>query len=148
MSLVSDALGLAVLAASLGVVALSLVLLRGRADLAHVLAGLAQVAFLPARRRRFLVLLVVEAILFLAAGTLLGLRSLGDLPFDPDVGVAVAFLGGLFAMGLLAWTALRPRVMTPDERQAMERAVPSVFESLWTVPFRVRESETGSDERR
>ncbi|MFI5413147.1 MAG: hypothetical protein ACHQ0I_00950 [Candidatus Lutacidiplasmatales archaeon] len=104
MSDLSDAVGVVVLFVSVGIGGLALVLLRGNARLGAILSALTQVTMIPERRRRFLVLLWVTTICFLATGVVFGLNDLGTpLTSDSDLSVAVAFLAGMLALGALMW---------------------------------------------
>jgi hypothetical protein len=138
----SDAVGVVVLFVSLGVGGLSLVLLRGNARLGAILSAFAQVTVIPERRRRFLLLLWVEAVCFLATGVLFGLNDLGvQVTADPDLLVAIAFLAGMVTLGALVWVGLSPRPLTAMERTTAEKDAPTILESLWTVPYRQSEAQ-------
>jgi len=133
----SDAVGVVVLFVSVGIGGLALVLLRGNARLGAILSALTQVTMIPERRRRFLVLLWVTTLCFLATGVVFGLNDLGTpLTSDSDLSVAVAFLAGMLALGALMWVGLSPRHLTESERVAAEKDAPTILESLWMVPYR------------
>jgi len=133
----SDAVGVVVMLASIAVGGLALFLLRGKARFSAILSAFAQVTLVPERRRRFLLLLWVAAVCFLATGILFGLNDLGvAITSDPDLLVAVAFLAGMIALGALAWVGLSPRALTEGERAAAEKDAPSILESLWMAPYR------------
>jgi len=133
----SDAVGVVVMIASVAVGGLSLFLLRGKARFSAILSAFAQVTLVPERRRRFLLLLGVAAVCFLATGILFGLNDLGvAIASDPDLPVAVTFLAGMIGLGALAWVGLSPRSLTEEERSAAEKDAPSILESLWMVPYR------------
>jgi len=131
-----DWVGVAVLAVSLAILGTPIVYLRGRMHPSAVFEALARVAFLPARRRRFLRFLGLEACFFLAAGILLGMESLGvNLPVDWDLAVSVPYLAGVVAMGWLLWTSLGSQPLSPQERIDLQRDAPSMMESLWLIPY-------------
>jgi len=144
----SDAVGVVVLVASLAIGGLSLFLLRGNARFSTILSAFAQVTLIPERRRRFLLLLWVTAVCFLATGVLFGLNDLGVSPWvDPDLPVAIAFLAGMIGLGALTWVGLSPRPLTEPERAVAKEEAPTILESLWMVPYR-RDDEDISERPR
>ena len=138
----SDAVGISTLFVAVGVGALALYLTRGKARLGPIQSAFAQVTLIPHRRQRFLLLLWVEVLFFLAAGVFLGLYHLGiEISNDPDLLFTVAFLGGTVTLGALTWVGLSPRPLTEEERAIAERDSPTVMESLWMVPYRRLDEE-------
>lgn len=136
MTDLSDALGVLVLIVSLAVGGLGLVLLRGNARFGAILSAFAQVALVPERRRRFLILLWLASVCFLATGVLFGLSDLGvGLVSDPDLPISIAFLSGMSTLGAVTWVGLSPRALTEDERAAARTDAPTILESLWLAPY-------------
>jgi amino acid transporter len=137
MTDLSALVGVAVLFVSVATGALALYLLRGSARLDSILSAFAQVTVVPARRRRFLLLLWVEVVCFLVTGVLLGLYRLGvQLTSDPDLLYTASFFAGMATLGALVYTGLSPRRLTELERAAAEQEAPTILESLWMVPYR------------
>ena len=109
MTDLSAIVGVGVLVVSLGTGGLALVFLRGNARLDAILRAFAQVALIPSRRRRFLLVLWVEIFCFLVTGVLLGLYRLGfQFGSDPDLWFTLFFLAGMATLGALVWVGLRP----------------------------------------
>jgi len=133
----SDLLGITVLFVSLGVGGLTLFLLRGNARFDAILSAFVQVALIPERRRRFLLLLWIATVCFLITGVLLGSYRLGlQLTADPDLWYTASFLAGMLALGAVAWVGLSPRELTEHERATAEKDAPAILESIWMVPYR------------
>ena len=143
MTDLSDVLGITVLFVSLGVGGLILYLLRGNARFGAILSAFAQVALIPERRRRFLLLLWIASVCFLITGVLLGAYRLGlQLTVDPDLWYTASFLAGMFALGALAWVGLSSRPLTERERATAEKDAPAILESIWMVPYRKMDEDS------
>jgi len=136
-------MGIAVLFVSLGIGGLSFFLLRGNARLGAVLSAFLQVSLIPERRRRFLILVSIEVLCFLATGLIFGLQNLGvQLSYDPDLPLAIAFLASMLTLGALVWVGLTPRPLTEDEREAAARDAPAVLQGLWLVPVQRSDADS------
>jgi vacuolar-type H+-ATPase subunit I/STV1 len=91
---------------------------RGLAD-----AGLAQVLFLPERRRTVFWLLAILGILFILGGLVQALESLGWLStIVLNVLVSIVYLGGAVCLVLLIGVGLRPTALTVDQQAEVVRA--------------------------
>jgi len=145
---ISGVLGVAALFVSLGIGGFALFLLKGRAGPQTILRAFAQLTLVPERRRRFLLLLWVEALCFLVTGVLLGLNRLRvTITADEDLLYTATFLGGMLALGALTWVGLNPRLLTEAERAAAERDAPSIMGSISMVPFRQMEEPRERNDR-
>lgn len=102
----------------------------------HLLqAGLIRVVFLPEKRRRFLTLLGLLSVFFLASGAITGLWSIGLLSETWDnILSPIAYLGGAVWLFLLIWTSLHPGVLTADQVARLS-AAPREFHSMAMIPL-------------
>jgi len=142
MTDLSDALGVVILIVSLCIGAFALYFLRARARLEAIQGAFAQVTLVPERRRRFLLILLVESACFLLTGLLFGLSNLGiPVSSDPDLLYSVTFLVGMAALGVLMWVGLTPRVLTKKERKDAGRDASTVMQSIWMMPYHSDEEE-------
>jgi|HubBroStandDraft_1064217.scaffolds.fasta_scaffold450893_1 hypothetical protein len=86
-------------------------------------AGLAQVLFLPERRRIVFRLIVTLGFLFILGGLVQALESLGWLgTIELNVLVSVVYLGGAVCMVLLIAVGLRPTPLTEVQRAEVVRS--------------------------
>jgi hypothetical protein len=137
-----EIIGLGVLA--VGVVILlwsALLSLRVRKD-GSMLEGMVQLAFLPEKRRTYLVLLGIEGNLLLDAAILWSLGLLGILPgwfVTPAVGLCLG--SGAITVGALTWLGLRPRRLTEEERVSIRARAPQILESLAFAAYAAREAD-------
>jgi hypothetical protein len=86
-------------------------------------AGLAQVLFLPERRRIVFRLIVTLGFLFILGGLVQALESLGWLgTIELNVLTSVVYLGGAVCMIVLITVGLRPTPLTEDQRAEVVRS--------------------------
>jgi hypothetical protein len=105
--------------------------------------GLIHIVFLPEKRRRFLVLLVLLGSFFVAAGAVEGLNSVGLLdPTALTILSSTTFLGGGLWLFLLIWTSLHPGNLTPSEVETLRKA-PDLVYGLAFAPFEQTSLLTG-----
>jgi hypothetical protein len=126
-----EVIGVGVFAVALVVFAWSALLtLRFRSD-GSLLEAMAQVTFLPEKRRTYLLLLAIEGNLILDAGLVWGLGVAGVLPawfVEPLLGLFLA--GAAASVGAVTWLGLRPRRLSEGERVALRTNAPAMLNSL------------------
>ncbi|HEV8050755.1 MAG TPA: hypothetical protein VGP88_09220, partial [Thermoplasmata archaeon] len=96
-----------------------------------LLSAMAQVTFLPEKRRNYLVIIAIEGILILLATLVWALGLLGVLPSwlgTPLLGICLG--GAAVSVGALTWLGLRPSTLTETERAAIREQAPKMFGSL------------------
>ena len=98
----------------------TLLQLRARGLLSQ---GLAQVLFLPERRKWVYVLITLLGVLFVASGLIQAFAAVGTIDqIGFDVGLIIAYVGGAACMILLITVGLRPTSLTDTEREAVVRS--------------------------
>jgi hypothetical protein len=136
----SQALGYAVL----GAVASDLILfavLFVRLPAPHsFISGLAQVVFLPRKRRRYLAVLSLEASFLLLAGIAWSLVAIGVLGGGlVSVAVSLLVLAAVLSQDALTWVGLRAEPVEEAEWAAIARDAPATLQSLWAAPVQYRQ---------
>ncbi|MCI4326067.1 MAG: hypothetical protein L3K16_00275 [Thermoplasmata archaeon] len=137
-----EIIGLGVLAVAVVIAVWSALLsLRVRKD-GSMLEGMVQLAFLPEKRRTYLLILAIEGNLLLDAAIVWALGLVGVLPgwlVTPAVGLCLG--GGAIAVGALTWLGLRPRHLTNAERVTMQARAPQILESLAFAAYAAHDTD-------
>jgi hypothetical protein len=102
--------------------------------------GLVHIVFLPEKRRRFLLSLVLLGTFFLSSGIVDALTGVGILAGNLSIVLSgVSFIGGAIALFLLIWTALRPGALTEDQKAKLAW-LPQEYYPLAFAPMDFAES--------
>jgi hypothetical protein len=111
--------------------------------------ALVQSAFLPEKRRRYMLILSVEGSLMIDTGIVWSLTLIGWIP--PSAGnvlVAAFFLAGMGSVLALTWVGLRPSILTEASRDRIRREAPAVLGSLFVAPYGLAEEGNPGDSPR
>ncbi len=113
-----------------------------------VLEAMASVLLVPAKRRRWVILLSFGSSLFVLSGLVDQLEEFGVGGELLDRVLARAlFVAALLTFVSLTWIGLRPAPLTESERIEASASVPRVMSSLALVPFS-EDTGPGSDRSR
>ncbi|MCI4321779.1 MAG: hypothetical protein L3K18_05500 [Thermoplasmata archaeon] len=143
-----EAVGIALLLATIGFSAASVLLLqRGRSG-ESVMDGMVQLVFLPEKRRAYLWIMSVEGSLFVLSGIVLGVFLLTGWPLD--LGLLAFVLLFLAAIAMMSWRTvlgLRPTVLTEEQKETVRRELPNSLSGLAFIPLQGEEPSDPSSRR-
>jgi hypothetical protein len=124
------------LIATIAFSAWSSALLRKTRRDGSVMDGLAQVVFLPEKRRRYLWLMSLEGSLFVLSGLVLGVVLLLGLSIAIGlVAFVLLFLGAMGFMTSRTALGLRRSELTEEQKEAVRRELPNALQGIAFIPL-------------
>ncbi|MCI4336472.1 MAG: hypothetical protein L3K17_04655 [Thermoplasmata archaeon] len=101
-----------------------------------LMEAMAQAAFIPEKRRRYLSILSIEGSLVLLTAISWGLGQVGVIPGSLGGDIVAAFLlSGMLTVAALTWVGLRPAHLSAIELAEFRARAPQLLYSLAFAPM-------------
>ena len=143
-----QAVGVGLLLATIGFSAASLILLQRSRTGASVMDGMAQLVFLPEKRRAYLWIMSIEGGLFVLSGIVLGVFLVTGSSLD--IGLSAFLVLFVAAIAMMSWRTvlgLRPTALTKEQQETVRRELPNSLSGLAFIPLKGEEPANPSSRR-